>query len=177
MGTLTRMGPLTLEHIAMEARPYPVKHLKGCKTGLVLFAAAFMGHNDAIHFAEAGIDTTCVDINGPRLREMAGLYPDGWSFVTEDAWKVAEKARKYGTKWDAVSVDTFTGDMMERSLDSLDLWCSLARKVVTVTYAMKTDGLGLGIGSFDFPEEVPAGWKWHLHPRSGAVYWLVLTRD
>lgn len=158
----------TLEHVAMEARPYPTHLLEGCETGLVLFAAAFFGHNDAIHFAEAGVRTTCVDVDTDRLGEMGQLYPDDWMFIPEDAWKFAEWAHGYNQKpiYDAVSVDTFTGDVMHRSLASLDLWCSLARKVVTVTIVPE-----------DVEElNVPEGWESSLYPRSSRVSWLVLTR-
>lgn len=156
----------TLEHVAMQARPYPSHLLEGCETGLVLFAAAFLGHNDAIHFAEAGIRTTCVDVDGERLAEMCDLYPSDWSFHENDAWRFVEACHIYSERaqWDVVSVDTFTGDMMHRSLASLDLWCSLARKVVTVTYVAVTG------------YEVPEGWQDSLYTRAGDVYWLVLER-
>src|SRR3990172_9872911 len=115
------VGVLTLEHVAMQARPYPTELLEGCETGLVLFAAAFLGHNDAIHFAEAGITTSCVDIDSEGLAEMRELYPDSWAFVTVDAWHFAEACASEGVQWDAVSVDTFSGDATRRSLDSLEL--------------------------------------------------------
>lgn len=157
----------TLEHVAMQARPYPAHRLEGCETGLVLFAAAFLGHNDAAHFAEAGVVTTCVDIDGRRLREMQMLYPSSWAFITADAWEQADEFGKQRVTFDAVSCDTWTGDLMHRALASLDLWCSVARKFVTVTIV---------------PEEVaelhvPEGWTASLYPRSERVSWLVLTRD
>lgn len=160
MGSLTYQ---TLEHVAMQGRPYPVAELEGCESGLALFAAAFLGHNDAIHFAERGMQGTCVDINGERLSEMADLYPEGWGFHCDDAWAFAQ--RNTGRrKWDAVSADSFTGTIMERSLDSLGLWCSLARKVVTVTL---TTGAAYS---------VPQCWMGSLYERATGVYWLVLTR-
>jgi len=154
----------TLEHVAMEARPYPAHLLEGCESGLVLFAAAFLGHNDAIHFAEAGITTTCIDADPARLEEMADLYPGQWRFVADDAWDFARRHR--GDQWDAVSCDTWTGDLMHRSLASLDLWCSLAREVVTVTI---TDDV-------ETPN-IPEPWTASLYPRSDRVNWLVLERQ
>jgi hypothetical protein len=155
----------SLEHIAMQARPYPAHLLEGCETGLVLFAAAFLGHNDAIHFAEAEIEEVwCVDIDAMRLDEMCPLYPAHWSFRHADAWEYARIHSEVGSQYDVVSADTFTGPAMRRSLDSLDLWCSLARKVVTVTY---TSGEAY---------EVPEGWRESLYERATNVYWLVLER-
>jgi hypothetical protein len=156
----------TLEHVAMQARPYPTHLLEGCETGLCLFAAAFLGHNDVVHFAEAGMEATCVDIDYERIAEMAQLYPRSWHFAIDDAWKYAEHAYAIGETWDAVSVDTFTGDAMVRSLESLELWCSLARKFVTVTI----DDTVVHI-------VIPEGWTESHYPRSSDVDWLVLTRD
>jgi hypothetical protein len=154
----------TLEHVAMEARPYPTHLLEGCEIGLVLFAAAFLGHNDAVHFAEAGLETTCIDIDRERLFEMRGMYPDIWTFLNTDAFLWARLMKAGRQKWDVVSADTFAGSAMRRSLDSLDLWCSLARKVVTVT---TTAGE---------PYDVPDGWKGSLFERAPSVFWLVLER-
>lgn len=154
----------TLEHVAMAARPYPSDLLEGCSAGLALFSAAFLGHNDAVHFAEAGMRGTCVDINGERLAEMRDLYPADWDFIEDDAWKFAERMRSGQFTWDAVSADTFTGSAMRRSLKSLPLWCSLARKVVTVT--ITAGALYL----------VPDGWRaWH-YERATGVSWVVLER-
>lgn len=156
----------TLEHVAMEARPYPAHLLEGCETGLVLFAAAFLGHNDAIHFAEAGVQTTCVDTDAERLAEMRTLYPEDWEWEVCDAWDYEVFATGYCFQWDAVSCDTWTGDLMHRSLASLNLWCSLAHKLVTATI---TDDVPM--------VDAPDGWKAELFPRSERVSWLVLTRD
>lgn len=156
---------MRLEHIAQEARPYPADRLEGCETGLVLFAAAFLGHNDAIHFAEAGLQTTCVDIDGERLEEMAVIYPLTWDFLCDDAWEFAVSARDSGWQWDAVSVDTFTGSAMDQSLESLELWCSLARKLVTATITI------------DRRWRNPDGWRSSHFQRAGEVYWLVLEPE
>lgn len=156
----------TLEHVAMAGRPYPTHLLEGCETGLVLFAAAFLGHNDAIHFAMAGMRSFCVDNDSPRLAEMRDIYPDDWGFLYGDAWDIAERDREHGLTYDAVSADTWTGDLMRRSLDSLDLWCSLARKLVTVTI---TDD---AIDTYRKPE----GWRSFLFLRAPGVYWLALSR-
>jgi extradiol dioxygenase family protein len=155
----------TLEHVAQERRPYPTELLEGAETALCMFSAAFLGHNAEIHFAEAGIKTTCVDIDGPRLDEMKQLYPDDWQFVLEDAWQFAERAASVDVKWDIVSVDTFRGNATERSLTTLELWCSIANKAVLAT---------LEIGqTYDTPE----GWQADTFQRNREVFWLVLTRE
>lgn len=163
MGRVKVIGP-PLDAISRVARPYPAHLLADCDTGLVLFAAAFMGHNDAIHFARRDLETTCVDVDGAKLEEMRGLYPDSWTFVEADAWEFARRSRK---KWDAVSADTFSGDAMQRSLSDLELWCSRARRVVTATTTL------------DGAEEhlIPDGWRSSVYPRSGRFAWLVLTRS
>jgi len=154
----------TLEHVAMESRPYPTHLLQDCESGLALFAAAFMGHNDAIHFAEARMRCVCCDTDAKKLLEMSKLYPDDWTFVPEDAWTFADRVSSLGMTWDAVSVDTFTGEAMDKSLKSLELWCSLARKVVTVTLTLGASYL------------LPRGWVDSKFERASGVYWLVLER-
>lgn len=153
-----------LDAISREARPYPAYLLDGCETGLCLFAAAFLGHNDAIHMARAEMTVACVDVDGPRLREMRDLFPADWLWYFDDAWGFAQEAKLLSIEWDAVSVDTFTGDAERRSLDSLELWCSLARKVVTVTHCAGSEYV------------VPDGWQDGLFERATGVNWLVLTR-
>ncbi|MBA3565267.1 MAG: hypothetical protein H0W31_00240 [Actinobacteria bacterium] len=162
MGTVTYP---TLEHVAMQARPYPTYLLDGCETGLCLFSAAFLGHNDAVHFAEAGLLTTCVDSDGERLSEMQELYPEEWGFFEDDAWEFAERWLD-DVKWDVVSVDTFTGETEQRSLKSLGLWCALAEKAVTVTVTNQQ------LGTYT----VPAGWTDSLYARTAGVFWLVLKK-
>ena len=130
-------GPL--EAVSRDAMVYPAHLLRYGGTGLCLFAARFYGVNDAIHMARAGMDITLVDI-APRVHEMAAMY--GAFAVQGDAWECAEKWRDQGDQWDAVSVDTYTGDATTRSLGDLELWCSLARDVVT--------------------------WRWLYRPRPGA---------
>jgi len=157
----------TLEHVAQEARPYPTEILEGpelAESGLLLFAAGFLGHNDAVHFAERGIPCSAVDVDGARLEQMRQLYPPEWEFVEADAFEFAREnvARR---RWDVVSVDTFTGEAMARSLELLRLWTGLAHRAVTVTVTARTS------------YAVPLGWTSWLYPRSTSVYWLVLERE
>ena len=129
-------------------------------TGLCLFAARFFGVNDAVHMARNRMELTLVDISD-RVLEMGEMYE--CSAHVGDAWEFAAQAE---VQWDAVSVDTYTGDAARRSLDSLELWCSLARDVVTATHV-----LGM-------PYTVPDGWSDSLFERNAknGVNWLVLTR-
>jgi len=129
-----------------------------------LFAAGFLGQNDAIHMWRDGMRVTCVDRDQDRLEEMRGLYPDDWLFLPGDAWASAADWRAQDARWDVVSVDNFTGEIEPRVLDSLPLWCSLARRLVTVT-------LGNGSGYV-----VPDGWRGRTMRRSPIASWLVLTR-
>lgn len=156
-----------LDSLSLEARPYPADMLEDCQTGLLLFAAAFLGVNDAIHYARKQMVCTCVDTNPERLGRMEALYPSEWSFVAQDAWEFARAAAERGKTWDALSVDTFTGTATNRSLQSLDLWCSLATRCLTVT-------IGKG-QSF----VVPDGWRGSVFPREGRseiASWLVMRR-
>lgn len=154
-----------LDRISTVARPYPAWLLNHCETGLCLFSSAFLGHNDAIHFARAELQTTCVDVNNAHLAQMAGLYPDDWDFVCDDAWEFAAASVERGEMWDAVSVDTFLGDATARSLTTLELWCSLARVFVTAT---------IPTGLLAAP---PDGFKATIFTRSSQASWLILERQ
>jgi len=112
--------------------------------------------------------STVVDVDGERLGKMRQLYPETWEFVEADAWEWAQAAAREDLWFDAVSVDTFTGDAELRALEvrNLELWTDLARKVVTVTVTSAR------IGSYVVPE----GWRSVLHVRAPGVFWLVLTR-
>jgi hypothetical protein len=155
----------TLEEIGDVARPYPTQYLEDLDHGLCLFGAGFLGHNDAIHFAEHGLETTVVDVDEERLAEMRALYPEEWEFVCADAWAYAEAAADAGVVFDAVSVDVYTGDAELRALQELELWTSLASRLVTVT------------ATPDKRFDTPAGWRVSTHERVAGVYWLCLRRD
>jgi hypothetical protein len=155
----------TLEHVAQEARPYPTHLLENAKTGLCLFSAAFQGHNDVIHFALENVQTTCVDVDAEKLEAMANLYPEDWKFVCRDAWEFADRHALLGDRWDVVSVDTFRGNATEKSLKTLELWCSIAEQAVVAT---------LEAGQM---YQVPRGWKAQHFRRNSEVLWLVLTRE
>ena len=161
MAPVTLSGPLS--DVSRDARAYPVHLLREGGTGLCLFAARFYGINDAIHMARNEMDITLVDISG-RVLEMRDMYD--CTAAMWDAWEFAEDARGRGETWDAVSVDTYTGDATTRSLGDLELWCSLARDVVTCTHVTGQ------------PYTVPDGWKDWLFERNprGGINWLVLER-
>ena len=154
-----------LSEVSKVASVFPAHLLRHGDTGVCLFSAAFLGRNDAIHMARQDMTVTCVDVDGRRLAEMHQMYPDDWEFVTGDAWEFAEAARAQGRMWDVVSVDTFTGNATFRGLASLDLWCSIAGRVVAATVCP---------GSV---YTVPAGWESGVMGRSEIASWLVLTRE
>lgn len=155
------MAAVTVTEI--DAGPYPSMRLPVGGTGLCLFSAAFLGAQDAIHMARAGMELDLVDTDEARLAEMAPLYPLARTHA-RDAWDFAAAARDRGRVWDVVSADTWTGEMAARSMASLELWCAVASEMVTVTH---TGGLQYA---------VPAGWAGRISRRSPLASWLVLTR-
>ena len=156
---------MDLDRVRAKAGPYPVHLLEGCEDGLLLFGAAFLGANDGVHFLDAGLRSVVVDIDEPKLLGMEKLYPVDWSFIPADAWDITGLVGSWQRQWDAVSVDSWRGDLEDRSLHSLELWCSLARKFVTVTL------------SYGSSFVCPVGWTFSLMPRSGNARWLILERD
>jgi hypothetical protein len=160
------MVPVTLAEIRSTADGiYPVSVLEGCDSALVLFAAGFLGRQDGIFIADAGLDATCVDIRPALLHEMASMYPASWEFFVEDSFEYAATTQR---QWDLVSVDCPSG-MFQRCADSIETYCHLARRAVV-----------LGTGMTTFPW-VPGGWVLsNLLRRSsfaGGTYWAVLERE
>lgn len=147
-----------------SADVYPRTHLPGCESALVVFAAAFMGAQDAIWIHDAGLTATCIDNDIDRLDRMQSLYPAGWEFLCVDAYEWLETAD--GT-WDVVSVDSPTGHF-ERCAERVQAFCKLARNLVI-----------LGIGT-DTQVEAPEGWEIvetiKRSDYAGGVYWAVLCK-
>jgi len=160
--SLTVLQP-PLDDLSRQATPYPAYLLDSAETGLCLFAAGFLGINDAIHMARNDLNVTCVDTDAYKLEQMANLYPVWWEFHTADAWDYAKAAEGRHQKWDVVSIDTFLGDATQKSLSTLDLWCAIAERAVTATIGTQIP-------------ETPDGWKAERFPRSFRADWLVLNR-
>jgi len=147
-----------------SADVYPRTYLAGCETALVVFAAAFMGAQDAIWIHDAGLTATCIDNDQDRLDRMQNLYPGSWSFLNVDAYEWLETAEG---AWDVVSVDSPTGHF-ERCADRIGIFCKLARRLVV---------LGIGV---DTHVEPPEGWEVveciKRSDHAGGVFWAVLCR-
>jgi hypothetical protein len=130
----------------------------GCKTGLLLFGAAFAGENDGAHLLHAGLTCEVVDTDPSRLVEMEKHYPDTWTFTKRDAFEFAAQATP--GSWDVVSVDPFTAEA-DRVYDMLDVWAGLARVMVVVGAQHETVQR----------RGIPRGWR--EVPRNGKWSWLV----
>jgi hypothetical protein len=154
----------TFDAVNRAARPYPSYLLPKEGTVLSLFSAGFLGWNDCIHFARAGLTCECVDTDADKLWEMASLYPSGWAFHVDDAWDFAERAAMAGRDWDVVSVDPFFGDAAEKAWQSMYLWVTLATKLVTLTVKPDTK------------LNTPEGWVSSYYPRSSGAAWMVMRR-
>lgn len=163
------MAAVTLDAVRDQGArdAFPCGRLSGCETGLALFAARWLGKQDCVWLADAGIETTCVDVDDERLREMFELYPAGWEFVTCDAFAFADWAVENDRRWDVVTLDPFT-DLFDRVAGNVETWCALARRMVVMGTGRRTR------------VKAPAGWRVTARNlRSsfqGGVYWTVLER-
>lgn len=153
----------TLDLIRDEDGTFPVRVLEGARTALVLFAAAFLGRNDAAWIADAGLIATCVDRDRDRLGLMGTVYPASWRFVTDDVFEFVDAARAAGEQWDVVTADPWTNHFAR--VAALDL-VSLARRAVI---------LGTGPTTPVAPRH---GWEVteiaHRSDHAGGVYWTVM---
>lgn len=143
---------------------FPGALLRGRKDALVLFAAGFLGKQDALWVAEAGLTATCVDTDAKLLRTMEGMYPSGWEFVEADAYTFAETTDR---QWDVVSLDC-PSNQFQRCADHAPTWCRIAKHAVI---------LGTGLHTL---VKAPAGWKVTDHRKRsnylGGVWWTNLER-
>ncbi len=151
-----------LDSIYARAGTYPTDLLAGCDSALLLFGAAFLGINDAIHFAAAGLaEVTVVDIDAERLDAMRALYPRSWELVAADAFDFVQRRHAAGERYDIVSADPTT-PLMPRCRDELPILCALARRAVVL-------GIEPGL-EFDPPQ----GWRSRRVGRSKLADWMVL---
>lgn len=147
-------------------KTYPVELLADCGDALILFAAGFLGRQDGIWIADAGLPAVCVDLRLELLHEMAAIYPPEWQFVHGDVYDLLGLDALPTA--DLVSVDCPSGHF-DRCADLLDQICALARRHVVI---------GCGVDTEIFP---PAGWT--LEPKrrrssfAGGTFWAVLRRD
>lgn len=140
---------------------FPVESLEGCETALIVFAAAFGGRNDAAYIRDAGLLATCVDHDGDKLRAMAGDYPEDWRFIVGDAFTLLDAP--YRT-FDVVTLDPWTGVMMERTLARLADFARLARKRLIAG----TDGRDIQLVGWELVTTVR---------RSEIAWWAVFRRS
>jgi hypothetical protein len=151
-----------LDSIYVRAGAYPTDILADCERALVMFGAAFLGVNDAIYMAAAGLaDVTVVDIDAGKLDAMQRLYPRTWEFVLADAFDFLDGQLGAGTRYDVVSADPFT-DLMPRCRAELPSLCALARHSVV-----------LGI-EHRLVFDPPQGWRSRRIERSELADWMVL---
>lgn len=157
------MTALTLDDVRiLDDHNFPHHLLAGCHTALVVFCAAFLGRQDAVWVADAGLQATCVDADQEKLDQMWALYPDGWEFCCDDAYQYAEQTDR---QWDIVTLDPFT-QHMARCADNIAAWCRVARHAVI---------MGTGLETLVRP---PNGWRVTERRRrtshDGGVFWTIL---
>lgn len=149
---------------ATDPMNFPLELLNADDTALVVFAAGFMGVQDAYWIRQAGMVATCMDDDPVKLAEMAPLYPATWEFILADAYSYAltETTRR---QWDVVTLDPWTNNM-DKCASFIREWCRMAHKAVVI---------GTGVSTY---VEAPDGWevtdKRKRTEYDGGVYWTVL---
>lgn len=146
--------------------PFPTHLLKGSQSALIVFAAAFGGRQDAQHIRDAGMTAMCVDSDSEALERMRPNYPNDWLMIDTDAFEFLDKALNRGFLFDVVTMDPFTGLTMDKTIEHLPDFCSLATRLVVCG----CDGREV---------QPPEGWRiksktWRSG-RQGGIYWVVLV--
>ena len=159
----------SIEHLYCGSVYPGPDRFEGCADALCLFSAEWHGRQDVYWLAKYGLATTCVDLNGAKLQQMADVYPNRFDFTVCDVFEFAEYAVEDGQSWDVVTLDPWTGQF-EKCAAMIGTWTALARRVVV-----------LGHGNYRLPEPVaPDGWQLAEKIRrsdfKGGVNWLVFAR-
>lgn len=160
------MDLLILDAVRRQADvTYPRDRLDDIETALMCFCAAFVGRQDCIWLADAGISATAIDTDEYGIEVMKRAYPDSWEFVTGDVYDYAAKRYAEGMSYDLVSLDP-SSNQFDQAADLCPLWCGIADKLVII---------GTGEKTVISP---PFGWKEtdrvFRSPRYGGCYWAVL---
>lgn len=164
------MEGVTLATVREEGgeRYYPVDRLEGLRTALMGFCAAFLGKQDCVWVADAGIAATGVDLDASRVGDMVDLYPKTWDFHVADVFDFAARRYAEGVRYDLVSLDPPTS-MFGEVAEAVDLWCGIANELVV---------LGSSPGLLG---RVPDGWvqvdRVFRSGKYGGVYWAVLEKE
>jgi hypothetical protein len=160
-----------------ESQVYPRELLEECNSVLLAFCSGRMGAADGHWVRQAGIkDVTCLDWDEKTLEPFRAEYPSEWTYVQADAFQWAED-KAWGNseafQWDLVSAD-MPSQYADRMVDSLSLWCALARRYVVATLM---ESLLLAAAT-----RLPTGWrarevlKRNEHEDGRVWCWLVLER-
>ena len=144
---------------------YPKERLVGIGSALMCFCAAFMGRQDCIWVADAGITATAVDHELEHVELMQKAYPDDWEFVTADVYDYAAKRYAEGMSYDLVSLDPSSNQFAEAAA-LCALWCGIADKLVIMGTGEETE------------LDPPFGWREvdrvFRSGKYGGSYWAVL---
>ena len=157
------MATMTFEKLlkSAEGNVFPSDKIKGCHSALVLFAAAFLGRQDAVWLAAEGIKGTCIDLDQEKLDVMRRVYPKGWKFLCADVYEFVSLT---DNTYDVVTIDCPTNHF-EKVAEMPNLWTMLANKIVVLGSNDKTHK----------EIKAPGGWR-KLRPvyRSPIANWTVL---
>lgn len=119
-----------LEEIRREANAdtFPCELLAGAESAACFFAAGFLGRQDVIHVANAGVKRVVVcDRDEEKLTEMQRRYPEGWRFELGDAYTVAPRLAIAGELFDVVTVDPWSNGI-RNAWHELPTWLAITRK-------------------------------------------------
>lgn len=125
---------LSLDEVRAESDPstFPLRLLPAATSAACFYAAGFLGRNDVIHIADAGLrDVVLIDTDESKLQDMHRIYPEGWAYLPQDAEAAALYFHSQARTFDLVIVDPWTGGIL-RSMQFLHTWLTLANQAVII---------------------------------------------
>ncbi len=122
---------------------FPLQIIKNVSSAAMFFCAGFGGLYDVIHvYNNTAIkDVSLIDNHSEKMQWMQKIYPNNWSYFTEDAFVSAENFLQQGKEFNLVCCDPYSGLIPDIFINKFNLFFKLTNKYLVANYARSFDHL------------------------------------
>lgn len=102
---------------------------KDCVSAADFFCARFLGVQTSAYIAGAGMkDVTLIDNDPIKMEDMKRIYPDEWTFIVDDAFKIVREFNDKNIKFDLVSCDPWSNTVDDVLTKDFTLFWNITNK-------------------------------------------------
>ncbi|HTV71951.1 MAG TPA: hypothetical protein VMF90_25750 [Rhizobiaceae bacterium] len=131
--SLTKAKMLDWINSKTDNREFPEFVLQDSTSAAAFYTAALLGVRDVIHLNNHGIhDVTLVDLDPEKTEEMRKVYPASWDYVIDDAYKVMDRFRAEGRRFDVILLDPWT-HRQRSDMNRLGTLLDIANRYVVIS--------------------------------------------